>query len=191
MNMWQQVVEEFQVTFAVEDDDGDVTRVFRRANSSRQILADNVAEKGGLAGTGHAQHDTLHYADLVGPKPGFAVNIVAKHNRVVSPCLACESFIAFRRHHQRRAGPLLLAPRSSRGQKPYAAASTHSTDDHVQGYLLDLGTRKVVAVAGDVPGEPANRQDNHSDENFKAFEKWWVFAPVVVGRSHRHDHKLK
>jgi hypothetical protein len=78
--MWQQLLEEFEVTFAVENDHWDSMWGIRRADNTRKVLGDDVAQQSGLACPGHAQHDSLHDANAIGPMPRLAVDVIAKND---------------------------------------------------------------------------------------------------------------
>ena len=57
--------------------------VTRRTDNPEQVLADNVLQQRGLAGTGGAEHDGLHNASSIGPEPRPAMHVIAKHDCVL------------------------------------------------------------------------------------------------------------
>src|SRR5208337_1864379 len=120
-----------------------------------QVLANDVGEKSRFAGARHSQGDSLHDANLIGPEPRLAMNVIPQHDRVLLPGLADDAFVASRGYHQRPMGPFALAPRAPGEQTDETGACTDDGDGEVQSHLHDLAAGDVVPVLGHLPGEPA------------------------------------
>ena len=111
VHMWQQVLKELEVAFTIEDDHRYAVGFMGRTHDARKVLRDDVSQQCGLPGTGHAQHDALHDAHMVGPIPRPSVNVIAEHDLIPFPSLSDNSFILFPGDRHRRMRPLPFAAR--------------------------------------------------------------------------------
>ena len=85
VNVRQQLLEEFEVAFAIEDDDRDMVAILGWANQPRNILGDDVLEQGGLPRSRHSEDDALHHAHFVRPQPGLFVHVIPEQHGILVP----------------------------------------------------------------------------------------------------------
>ena len=110
VNVRQQLFEEFEVSLAVEDDHRDVVTILRWPNETRNILGDDVFEQSGLPRSGHAEHNALHHAHFIRPKPGRFVHVVAEQHGILVPG-GFDCTLIFARRDDKRRTFVPLAPR--------------------------------------------------------------------------------
>src|SRR5271157_3967634 len=91
----QEVVKEFEIALAIKDHHWQPVWIFRSADHAGHVLRNDVLQKRGLAGAGHAQHDALHDADSVRPVPRFAMDVVAENHGVLLPGFGRKLFVPF------------------------------------------------------------------------------------------------
>ncbi len=138
-----------------------------------------------MPGAGHAQDDSLHDAHVVGPEPGLPMDVVTEDDGVLPPGFFGVTFVALRRNHQGRMGPLLLPPGAASRQEPHTNTCASCGDDEIEKNLFDLTVGVVIAGAGDVPDEPACQKEKTGNENLQALEERRVFGAVGKGGPHR------
>src|SRR5271166_2005295 len=112
VDMRQKVVEELKIPFAVKDHHRQPVWILWGADHAGHVLRNDVLQKRGLAGAGHAQHDALHDADSVRPIPRLAVDVVAENDGVLLPGFGSKLFVPFAGNNHRWMGPRLLPPRA-------------------------------------------------------------------------------
>src|SRR5271157_1532519 len=88
----QKIVEELKVSLAIEDHHRQTVWFLRGVDDSRHVLRNDVLQKRGLAGSGHAKHDALHDADSVRPVPRLAMDVVAENHGVMFPGFGSKLF---------------------------------------------------------------------------------------------------
>ena len=126
--------------------------VFRRSRSPRQVLGDDVFEQRCLAAAGHAEHDALHGAHLVRPKPRLSVDVVAEDHRILLPGLFDQLAVARRAHDQRRVHFAVFTPGAASGVEVHRGAGDGNGTQDVHrnfgglqvGEVIDLGQHQPI-----------------------------------------------
>ena len=168
VNMRQQLLKEFEVAFAVEDDDGDVMTILGWTDEASNVLSDDVLEQRGLARSGHAEHDALHHAHFVWPQPWLFVHVVSKqHGTLVPGGFDC-ALVPARRHNKRRT----LPARALSGELPQNWHRNRGGDDEqVQGGFHELFFANVI------PGNhQVQRECNKAEAQYRANDAGFATA---------------
>src|SRR5271166_327396 len=185
----KKVVKEFEIAFAIKDHHWQPVWIFRCSDDAGHVLRNDVLQKRGLAGTGHAEHNALHDAHSVRPVPRLAMDVVAEDHGILLPGFGRRLFVPFADNH-RWMGPMLL-PAGARGGNQYGGAGDgQAAESQVACHLGYLAVRPVVTLTGYVPGEPAPRHQNEGNCDLHALQDWRVLLPVGVRFAHHYYYFL-
>src|SRR5208283_3930526 len=142
----QKVVKEFEIPFAIKDHHRQPMWILRSADHAGHVLRNDVLQKRGLAGPGHAQHNALHDADSVRPVPRLAVDVVAEDDGVLLPGIDRELLVPLAGDNHRWMGPRLLPPGARGGNQYGGAGDGQAAESEVAGHLGNLAVRQVVTL---------------------------------------------
>src|SRR6516162_9585283 len=131
----QEIIEELKIALAIEDHHRQAMGIVWGADHSCQVLRNDVLEKRGLAGAGHAQHDALHHTYSVGPVPWLAVDVLTQDHGILFPRVGRKLLVPWARYNHRRMGPLSLPPRS-RGNNKDSGPGDRQSDQGQVGTLV-------------------------------------------------------
>jgi hypothetical protein len=147
MNMRKELLEEFEVPLAIKDNHRNVVSIVWRTDEARNVLGDDVFEKGSFARARHSKYDALHNPDIVGPKPRLFIHVIAQRNRVLVPRGFDGPLILSRTDDERRA---LSPPSAHRVVPQYGRHDCSRNDKQVESRFDHLVSPNVKSGHSEV-----------------------------------------